>query len=154
MTDTPPPRRRLRLSRVVLVLSLALNLLVAGLILGAVLRGNPPGGRPGVELAVGPLLDALPPERRDGIRARLRGDDDLRRFDRGARREAMRAFAGALTAEPFDPDAVEALLAAQGARLRGLQDAAQDAFLAELAQMGPEERAAYARRLGGGHGRD
>jgi uncharacterized membrane protein len=143
--------------RWLLIASLGLNLLVVGVVVGHVVSG-PPGGRPSVEIALGPFARALSPDDR---RAILRGLMD--RADTGEMRRADRAadlgrLAAALRAEPFDRDAVAALMAEQRDKVRGLETAVEEAVLDRLATMTAEERAGFADRLeseiGRGDGRD
>ena len=107
MTDAPPPGRpRLKWA---LVASLGLNLVFAGLSAAALFRGPPPPPMPGLWHYARALPD---PYRRDLGRA-LR----QHRHDWIGPREALRgkgaAMSAALTAEPFDPAAVAAVLASE-----------------------------------------
>ena len=144
MTDTAPPTPRLSLTlRIVFALSLALNLLVIGAIAGAWWRGGPPGG-PGQVGQVAALYRALPDDVRRSLRGEMRGvtdRDDLR---------AMRArgpLLAALRADPFDPAAVEAILAAQAQTMGEMHRRMRAAWLDRVAAMTPQERAAYAERV-------
>lgn len=123
---SPPPAQRFRLMPV-LVASLALNLLVAGLALGlffgAAKRGGPTAsdhirragperaGPPTIGLSPRLLLSSLPPERRAPLVAAIRdGIAGQRELGDEARAARMAAIA-ALEAEPFDATAAEAALA-------------------------------------------
>jgi uncharacterized membrane protein len=128
-----------------LVASLGLNLAVLGVIGGAILKGPPPGPMPGI--ALWHYAHALPdPYRRDLGRA-LRES----RRDWIGPREALRnqrpALAAALTAEPFDPAAVEAVLAQETRLTDELAARGTRLLLAQIQRMTPEERAAYAAAL-------
>ena len=139
----PEPRRRWM--RWALVASLGLNLAAVGLIGGALVKGPPPGPLPGV--APWHYARALPdPYRRDLGRA-LRAS----RRDWIGPREALRgqreALVAALTAEPFDPAALAAVLTEES-RLTGDLSARGSALLvAQIERMSPDERARYAAAL-------
>ena len=79
MNDVPPtpaPAPALSKSgrglRIALAISVALNLAIAGLVAGAVLRNHAPGGREDVarELGFGPFTEALSREDRRALRQR------------------------------------------------------------------------------------
>jgi uncharacterized membrane protein len=134
--------------RVLLVLSLALNLLVAGLVLGDLLTHGRPGRGPRpVEMALGPLARALPEEDRAAILESLRDDPDLRAFRREEFSAGLAAIAEALRAEPLDESRLRAAFAAQADRAARGQQAVRDALIAHLAAMPPGTRTVVADRL-------
>ncbi|NBT52187.1 MAG: hypothetical protein EBT12_11660, partial [Marivivens sp.] len=63
-TDTPKSRMRLGL-RILLIVSLALNVLVIGVVAGGIMKGRSPGPFGGFDMTIGPFAEAL-------------GDDDRR----------------------------------------------------------------------------
>lgn len=132
--------------RWLLLASLALNLLVAGLVVGDALVDGPRGPRP-TDLALGAVAEALEPSDRRAILHALRGRHDLRPFGREEPGAALAALAGAARADPFDRAAAEAALEAQGARVERAEAAVRAALLDHLAAMAPAERAAFADRL-------
>jgi uncharacterized membrane protein len=135
-----------------LVASLALNLLVAGVVLGDLVGGGPPGrGRP-VELTLGPLARALGEEDRRAVLRELRGREGGTPSPR-ERRAAFADLVAAIRAEPFDADRAAAALAAQAERMAAVEREVQAALMARLAAMSPEARAAFADRLEGELGR-
>jgi len=142
-TDRNPPRMRPWL-RILLGVSLALNLLVLGLALGAAIRfGGPDRGRPSTPLGV-LLFHELPRADRRALREEHLGA----REDRAAQRRADAAeLDAALRAVPFDSARVAAFLVAQAARHRDLDRSMRAAWLRRVAQMTDAERAAYADRL-------
>ena len=134
-----------RLWRIVFVISLALNLAVVGLVIGAVASGRMGDGPPrAFDLGLGPVSRALDPQDRRAIGLSLRGRTDLRRGDLRAQTALMVA---GLRQEPFDPEAMRALMNSQRARFGAVQDAAQAALIDRIAGMSPERRAAFADRL-------
>lgn len=156
MTDTPPPDGPAapRWMRILLVVSLALNLLVAGLLVGAALgEGGPGRGPRPAELALGPLARALDEGDRRAILQDLHGHPGLQGLGRDRRNAGLREIAAALRADPFEPDRAKAALAAQAEEIAHAQSAVQDALIARLAAMSPEARRAFADRLEQGRGR-
>lgn len=138
-----------------LIGSLGLNLALAGLILGAIAKGPPPPPPPGGLWFYG---RSLPEPYRGDLGRALRDN----RGDWAGPREALSdqraAFAAALTAEPFDPSALAAILARQPVLFDQLTARGTSLLLDQIARMSPAERAAYAqtllsRREPPGHGR-
>ncbi|TDK48763.1 periplasmic heavy metal sensor [Antarcticimicrobium luteum] len=144
MTDRKPPRMRPWL-RVLLGISLALNLAVAGLAIGAAIRfgGAPEGARPPLPLGA-MLYRELPREDRRALRDSSFGP----REERAERRRADAAeLDAALRAVPFDSARVEAFLAGQARRHSDLEQAMRAAWLRQVAGMSDAARAAFADRL-------
>ncbi|HAW45770.1 MAG TPA: hypothetical protein DCX34_00785 [Roseovarius sp.] len=139
--------------RIILIASLALNLLVAGVIGGWVVRhGIGPHrdhGPHSARLAQlgGPLTRALDAEGRVAIVARLHGEPGAQEARRAALRESFEALLADLRAQPFDAARVTARLDAQRAQVADRFEAGHAALVAHLAAMSDAERAAYADRL-------
>lgn len=157
MTDLPPPvspvgppvRSRVGWVRVALALSLALNLAVAGVVVGALVQRGGKAPRPDLvrSLGFGPFTEALSDEDRAALRrAFLEAAPDMR-----AARQAVRAEGGAvitaLRAEPFDAGTLETAIAALNARNAARVELGQNLLVARIAEMTPEARAAFAERL-------
>lgn len=143
--DKTPAAGPSRLWRIVLVLSLALNLAVVGVVVGAAASGRWGDGPPrSFDLGLGPLSRALAPEERRAISRRLREDRSLRSFDL---RERVNRVVATLQAEPFDPDALRGLLAEQSQRIATVQATAQEVILEQIIAMTPERRRAFADQL-------
>ena len=157
MADLPPPPPTRAPSgrglRRALVLSLALNLLIVGALVGLALSGRGPGGPRGFELGLGPLVQALEPEDRRALGESLRDRPALRELRPRHRTALIGELADALVAEPFDRDRLDGLLAAQAEHTAQGAALARAAFLDRLEAMGPGGRAAYAERLRRGPGR-
>ncbi len=141
-SQTRPPRRWLRW---LLVASLGLNLLLLGLAAGAVLRGPP--DRFGAGPALGYYAHALPDPYRRDLGRELRASRGDWAPTRDALRDQRLAFAAALTADPYDQDRVEALLAEEQTFASSLGARARNLLAAQIARMDPEARAAFAERL-------
>ncbi|MGJ8621613.1 MAG: periplasmic heavy metal sensor [Yoonia sp.] len=134
-----------RLWRIVLVLSLALNLAVAGVVVGAVGSGKF-GDRPprSFDLGVGPISRALLPDERRQIRRSLRQQRVLHGTNPGERFTQM---ADILRADPFDQQALTQVLEQQSARMSQVQRGVQKALMDTIIAMTPERRAAFADAL-------
>lgn len=141
--------------RILLVGSLAFNLLVVGMVAGFALRGE--GRAPMARDGGWPYVAALP------VRDRLAVGRDIRQalraggMTREARRSSFDEALSLLRDDPFSVERFEALLSRQFAAASLVQDAGRRALLAKIAAMRPEERARYADRLaeamrGGRHG--
>lgn len=141
----PPAPRSRRLWRVVLVVSLALNVLVAGVVVGGAIRAVGPGGGP---VPTGPgdmrgLWRALPDDSRGALREQVRAGQP-ERGDRRARAEQARRdgiqIIGAIEAEPFDPAALVAVLEAQRQRQDALRRSTTEAFAAQVGRLSAAQR--------------
>ena len=147
MTDRSPPRLP-RSLRWLLILSLGLNLLVLGLLIGALAGPGRDGRHPRpAELSLGPVARALEPEDRREVLQALHGHPDLRPLRREDRTAAFAEVGAAVRAEPFDRPRAAAALAEQSDRVAQVERAVQEALLARLAAMTAEGRAAFADRL-------
>lgn len=135
--------------KVVLFVSLALNLLVAGLFVGRVVSGDKRSFRAPPELVAGsgPLMGALPPEARRVIIDDLRGRIDDQRQGRESRRAALDRLVALIVAEPLDRAAIEAEFAGHRARTLQIAGLGEAALLDWLEAQDAETRAAFAERI-------
>jgi len=151
--NLPPRNRRTRTSpaiKIALAISLALNLLIVGLVGGAILAGQ--GGQregPGIRtLGLAPFARALPRDSREDMRRRIEADSlDVRR-DRSRIGHGLRGLQRALLTDPFDRDAAAQALAGSRDAAAALQARGHAALVETLADMPATERAAVAERLG------
>lgn len=147
VTPVPPPRSR-SVWRVVLVVSLALNVLVAGVVIGGYIRMQGPAG----SAAVGGPTDmrglwrALPDEARGALRAQQseRGDRRVRAQEAG--RDGA-AIVAAISAEPFDAEALVAVIEGQRQRNDAARRDTTRAFAEQVQALSPQQRQAMARDL-------
>ncbi|WP_135501454.1 periplasmic heavy metal sensor [Roseovarius aestuariivivens] len=145
--DRVAPPTAPRWMRVLLVVSLAVNLLIAGGVIGAAVTGGGPWRGHALHGGGGPMARALSDEDRRILRSRMHGERAPDLAARQAHRDAMRDLIRLLRATPYDSGAVTV----QMAQIRGhfeTRMARGQALLAErLAEMTAAERAAYADRL-------
>ena len=148
--STPPKRRRWVLP--LLFVSLALNLLVAGIVFGTVLQGgNERDGRPGgpARSVLGePFVRALEPTDRMALGREIIANRDQLRENRSDLRARVEVLLETLGEETFDRDAVSALLSEQRGLAVKRQEVGESLLLNRLEEMSLEERRAYADRLG------
>lgn len=153
MTDTAPetPKTR-RWVMPVLFVSLALNLLVAGMFIGhAVSPNSPRFGDPMEGSARGvigePFIRALPEKDRRALFNDIFSDRDRIRESRDSLRARFDAFLAALRADPYDPDEVARLLLDQRQAAVRRQEIGEVLLLKRLEAMTADERSDYADRL-------
>lgn len=153
-TDPPQPPVRTGMKRwlkVVLFASLALNLAVIGLVIGAVLHGPP--GPDGRDRARAPSGMAFPYTRAfsDEAQGQLRRDYiermRVQRAEQGGREPTYPEVLALLRADPFDRAAFEAVLLRQFTRVEVSQAVGREVLLDRIATMSAADRSAYADRL-------
>lgn len=132
--------------KIALALSVALNLAVAGLAVGAWLGDGPHRGMPR-DMSFGPFSEALDSDDRRALRKALLARLGEFRGQREAARAEFQALLTALRADPFEAEALKTALAALEARNAERLDLGRSLIEARLIEMTPEERAAFADRL-------
>ncbi|MCC7253736.1 periplasmic heavy metal sensor [Hyphomicrobium sp.] len=147
-TTEPGPARPAGTSRRVkyaLIASLALNLLVLGIVAGSMLgfgKHHPRfGGHPrGEDFGLMGLTRTLPEERRKEIRKQLRDDRvKLRPLVEDIRTERREA-ADKLDAEPFDRAALESAISAVTGKEQAMRQEAVSIFLGHVERLSADER--------------
>lgn len=150
MGNSQEPRKRRSWSRLLLIGSLAVNLLVAGLVAGAVFRHEPQGSRhlDRMSFGLGTYVAALPGDRRADVERAIGGVSDK---SRGAWRQDVRdarnAISEALRAEPFSETALREAIVTHREVALSRTVALQQALADAVAEMTPEERAAMLQRV-------
>jgi len=149
MTDPNPPAQSStgRLMRVLLAVSLAVNLLVFGAIGTAYFtwgHGAHPHNARGIG---GPLTRALDREDRRAIGREMRRAFRAGGHGGARKRPDFKALIADLRASPFDPDKVEARLTLHRAILGERMEMGQRLLLERLAGMSDAERADFADRV-------
>jgi uncharacterized membrane protein len=134
--------------KIALFASLALNLGIIGIVVGALWHGRPDGPpRFARELGFGPFTEALSPEdRRALVRDFGRDLGDPRAFRREMRAD-MEELLRLLRAETLDRAALEALFARMRERGQQRLETGQRLLEQRILTMPPETRQAFADRL-------
>lgn len=130
--------------RILLILSLAFNLLIIGLAVGAVLSGGPKGHR---DARMPAHVRALDFEDRRAIGRDIRAAYKAGAFGKRAERQKSEQLADLIAAPSFDRAAVSALSDEIEATKRIRFEVARDIWLDRIESMDPQVRAAYAERL-------
>ncbi|MDU8942126.1 periplasmic heavy metal sensor [Ovoidimarina sediminis] len=137
--------------RVLLIVSLTINLLVLGVVIGVVAsRGDGERAdrlRGARDLAPPPFVLALEPRDRRALVGALYDRASVYSRDYEAVRRDLRVILSALRAEQFDAAGVTALLGAERGRSQGRQAAGEAVFIEYLEGLTVAERRAYADRL-------
>ncbi|QFT64426.1 periplasmic heavy metal sensor [Roseivivax sp. THAF30] len=142
MAGTEKTRSVPRWMKVLLVLSLGLNLLIVGTVVGTFAKRGPPG--PSDRLDSFAYARALDHADRRAIFSELRAA--RREIDGPSIRDASGALS-ILRAEPFDSAAFADVIEAQNARGDQLREIGQSALIDRISAMSAEERNEYADRL-------
>lgn len=137
--------------RILLAVSLGLNILVVGAVVGFAIKGGPlpvkDGPRHVADAAIGPLTRALSVADRRAIGRQIRQEGTTERWDRQAHRQALERMLTLLNATPFDADAFANELDGTVTGLQSRMTLAGQALVVRLEQMTDEERRAYAERV-------
>ena len=144
-TATIPPKP-VRGLKIAFAISLALNLAVAGLAVGAWLRGGPGHGMPR-DLGFGPFTEALSPEDHHALKEAIRADLPAFKAEREAAKAEFDTLLAALRADPFDLAAVNTAMSSIVARNAGRLAKGQELLSDRIAAMAPADRLAFADRL-------
>ena len=131
--------------RGLLFASLALNLLIAGLAVGVVLKGPPRHASPEQGPAL-PYTRAFDEDQRRTLRRAFRGEM-TRRAGRGDVLADYNRALALLRADPFDAAALRDALKKQHMRADSRRTRGQEILLDMLGSLSVEERQAYADRL-------
>lgn len=147
MTDETKPGMK-RWIKVVFVLSLALNLIIIGLVGGAALRfGGADKHHRFSDRAFTPTLFALDREDRREIGRNIRKAYRERESKKVNEIRLFNEIADAIEADPIDVDAVLAASSELDGGLAERREIAQQAWLDKVSEMSHEDRKAYAARI-------
>ena len=148
MTDTIQSPKSPLWMRVALFGSLAVNLLIVGVVVGVVAFGGPHKRASGPRPDVGSLYTrALDQKDRRAIRTALSAELAGQIRDRGSVLAEFEATVETLRAVPFDQDALLAALAEQSTRRARRETVGRELLVAQIAAMTDADRAAYADRV-------
>lgn len=142
---------------VALIVSLLINFLLVGLVLGGTLAkrgGGPPGPRIDEGAFARHIVEAAPLEARDETRRAFRSVWADARDLRRDRDTARRAVGDLIRSETYDAEALKAAFADLRAADAALEEKIQTVIAERLAYLSVEERQALAERMRGpGRGR-
>jgi uncharacterized membrane protein len=148
VAQNPLPGARARWLKPLLIVSLGVNLAVIGLVLGAYVGGNFPGGGSFAgPRGLRPYIQAMPEDDRAELRQRFEASKKARRRAQAEMNRAWKDVETALLAVPFDADALARAFRNQTESLIGLAKTGQGALLVQITAMSDADRAAYARQL-------
>lgn len=155
MTDGPmtpagpvPPSGAPRWMKVLLAVSLALNLGVLGLVGGAALRGAGDRGRPDVrDIGFGPFSDALSPQDRQELRRAFLRDGGNPREMRRLMRSEVGTLLQVLRTEPLQEAELRAAFSQFQQSGQERLDLGQRLLADRIIAMSPDDRARFADRL-------
>ncbi|NIZ10137.1 periplasmic heavy metal sensor [Pseudooceanicola sp. HF7] len=137
--------------KIAFFISLALNLAVAGMVGGAILRGHgehgPRSRPPGADRFGGVIAYALSPEDRRWIGREIGREMRERRPERDVVRAEFERILGALRSDPYEADVLEDSMERQLEEAMRRLGLGQKVLLERLAEMSREERLAVADRL-------
>jgi len=133
-----------RIHRRIFIGSLTLNALIIGIMIGDALFIHPPQPLRSVEVSRNMLFDALPGRDREHVADVLRQDPSFRDLAE----TNISDLRTALTADPFDPAAIERLLSEKSERMETAESVLQTAIIARLKALTPEERRGIAKVIG------
>jgi uncharacterized membrane protein len=142
----PVPPKTSRGVKVALAISVALNLAVAGLAVGAWLGGGGHRDMPR-EMSFGPFSEALDDSDRRAIRRALLDRMGEFRASRTEARAEFEALLATLRADPFDPAALKAALAAIESRNAERLELGRTLIETRLIEMSTTDRQRFADRL-------
>ncbi|MCY1126321.1 periplasmic heavy metal sensor [Frigidibacter sp. RF13] len=148
MTDETEGRQGGKL-RLALYLSLALNLLFVGLVVGRMAGGHPflRGGMMGPDVGFGPITESLSHADRRELFRRFRTVAPDYRAMRDAVRADFAALAAVLQAESWDPAAAAAILDRQAEQSRDRMVKGRQVFLDYLGSLSAEDRRDLGARI-------
>ncbi len=153
LSDTPAPAPqgpaadpRLKRWKRAFYASLAVNLLILGVVGGAILKGPPPKHAM-ADPGFGPYGEALAESDRKALKRAFRSRETGVRELRATMVRDRQAVLVALRAEPFDAAALDAALVAQRNTISSQIDFGQKILRDRLVEMTVPERRAFADRL-------
>ncbi len=146
MSPKPTPSTKGRnWTRIALLISLALNLVIVGALVGAFWKNEKPTGRhlDRMSMGLGAYVRALPEPAQSEVMALIGSGSEDRRSFRRAMRERQREFERVLLEKPFSEQAVRAALMQKRDFALNKTVRLQDAYVDALVAMSDAERAAH-----------
>ena len=142
--STPSTRGR-NWTRIALLISLALNLVIVGALVGAFWKNEKPTGRhlDRMSMGIGAYVRALPEPAKSEVMTLVGTGSEDRRSFRRAMRERQREFERVLLEKPFSEQAVRKALLQRRDFALDKTVRLQDAYVDALVAMSDAERAAH-----------
>ena len=136
-------------TKILLIISLALNLAVAGIVIGASFGHKHAGDRSERFFGVGmrPYVASLPESQRQNVRKRLIQGRETARAVRRDLHQSARNVQDALSGDPFDPAALRGAFAEQRTIYGALAANGHEALVDILANMSDRDRAQFVENL-------
>lgn len=130
-----------------LIVSLGLNLLVAGLAVGSYFapHHHKSGFHGGMGMRM--LVGSLPDEKRSQLRDHFKENRSTKRANGKTIQRSMDDILQAIAAQPFDAIALQAAFDAQKEQSKSIAKDAQNTFVAIISAMSNDERRAYVKNL-------
>ena len=150
MTDhsiEPTPTRSARWPKVLLILSLVVNVIVIGLYAGHALKPEKSGR--GADNQINWIIKLVPEERRDFTKEHFREIRDDVRSAYMQRGDHLTAIAAAIGKDPFSVEELESALQARRDGSQQRQVLVQSHLVSLLAEFTPAERAEFSENLSG-----
>ena len=151
MTDEAQTEKPRRWVKPLLISSLAINFLIGGAVIGAMVVGKggdhraPDHGRGG--FAMLPFLMELSKDDRDDLRKTYRKGHASFKVDRAANKAIQTAIIERITAQPFDRTALEAEFTRLREAPQRSTEVGHSMLIETIAKMSDVERDAYAKRI-------
>ncbi len=147
MSDQTTPNRTARWVKLLLAVSLAINLGIAGLFAGAALRAPHNHAAPEAPEGIAIIARALPVKYQRQLRQSLRDHREDLRIDRAELTGLRNRLVRALRAKPFDIAAVDAVFQDQRAMLDAILATGHAEILKQIEQMSAADRKRFIRNL-------
>lgn len=150
MSDQPTDgggTRKARWPKILLIVSLAVNVIVIGLFAGHMIQSEPKSR--GSERQINWIIKLVPEAQRDATKEHFREIRDEVRASYRQRGDHLMAIAAAIKAEPFDQAALEAALQVRRDGSAARQELVQSHLVELLAGFTAEERAEFAENMEG-----
>lgn len=144
---TPEPMKKTWFRRWLLPASLALNLLLAGIIAGGVLSHRHDLGPPHRKFGFGPLEHAVPAPARQRLEPVFESERATMHAAFRELRDARRQMREAMLHEPYDRDAASRALEEVRDRSAAMQDVLHNLLLSINERLTPEERRQFLEAL-------
>lgn len=138
---------KVRWPKILLILSLAVNVIVIGLFAGHTIQREPSVRGP--ERQINWIIKLVPEAQRDATKEHFREIRDDVRATYKQRGEHLLAIAAVIRSEPFETSALEAALQARRDGSQARQELVQSHLVELLEGFSPEERTEFAGNLEG-----